>query len=523
MLRTVNHRHSVPPSSRELDQVNDSKVVNNTPEWPNDDDDDFSIKESSKGSSNVAEQQSVDHGKQKANGENAASKFDNEHTNIPSTQQVPVGQDNGGGDDGEIITIENVDSSGQQPQNNDHADDTEKEVDIKNEVRDIDNTTFVTGEESLSTEYHRSQSTIQNEAPKDSTGETRTFDQSDNNINVNNDQVSENVNTVIGNNVDNNNEINVDSIVPALEQVDNQQQQSQLENTFAENYIEDVDEEESFFAMIQSTLQVVFLAAFFALGLVFRRRVQDRMSEHPSLNAAHAIKEEAIKVATDLATWLSGTRGESHRNVGGEYMMSSVVEGESSVRGSGSNRGETIPLATATDEEWGWDDDDVSGNLELAGAVGDTTNDEDDLAMAIAMSLSESAKGTVSETGCPQDDVVSRRSSPPAIAVEKPSNGHEQLAPPADTIEDLLGQMGNVGGPVISSFGQKAKIEPKSNKKSTDDIFESLGLSSFPTKAVPSQQQTNTPSSTFLEAGSMEEDCDDWGDDGDLDDLLLED
>jgi hypothetical protein len=540
MLRTVNHHHDSVPSSRELDETKDKKAAN-TPEWPDDDDDDgisssTQNNDSTRGSK-VFEQQSGDHtgnGNDSANGENAASDSRDDFTKNPSTepkQVAPIGQDNGGGDDDEIITNENVNSSGKQQQNK-NISDTE-EIDIKIETKDIENTTFVIGEESTLAEYHRSQSTIQNEAPNDSTGEIRSFDN-------NNDQVPENINT---NNVDsgvdgNNmatfqgsaiaNSNNVDNTAPALEQFDQQQQSSLLDNTLAENYNED-DEEESFLGMIQSTLQVIVLAAFFALGLVFRRRVQDRMSEHPSLNAANAIKEEAVKVVTEFATWLSETRNESNRNSGGGYARPTVMEGGSSVGGSG-GRGETIPLATATDEEWGWDDDDVGGNLELSDFAGDTSNEDDDLAMALAMSLSESGRGTSSENVCPADVVSKRSSSAPTTVADKSSSGNEQLAPPADTIEDLLGQMGNVDGPVIRSFGQKPKIEPKSNTKTkrndnTDDIFESLGLSSFPTKAGPSQQKISTPSSsTLLKTELMDEldDCDDWGDDGDLDDLLLE-
>jgi len=538
MLRPVNHHQDSVPSSRELDQ--DEKAAT-TPEWPDDDDDDDM--------GSIQNKQIVDHteNNDSANAENATSKLDNDETDIISTQQASVGQDNEGEDE-EIISNEIMGSSENQEQDENNIVDTEK-VDVENEDSNIDNTTLVLGEEVPSTEYHRSQSTVQNEAPADSIGETRSFDQSDNVKPTHNDQESENINTGNGNIVDN--EINdgsdaatfeeigmansniVDRSVPPLDQVD-PQQQPPPENTFV-NYNED-EEEESFFAMIQSTLQVLFLAAFFSLGLVFRRRVLDRMSDHPSLNVSHAMQEEAIKVVTDLATWLSESRNDSN-SIGGGYSMPTIIERGSSVGGSGSSRAETIPLATATDEEWGWDDEDVGGNLELSGVGGDNSNEEDDLAMAIAMSLSEPVKGGGSETERPVDLVRKNSSSAPApapaptieVAVEKSSNDElEQVAPPAATIEDLLGQMSSTGGPVISSFGQKAtKIEPKSKPKTTrndtDDIFASMGLSSFPTtKTGPPQQQINTPSSTLLKAESIDE-SDDWGDDGDLDDLLLED
>jgi len=541
MLRPVHHHQDSVPSSRELDQVEDTKAA--TPEWPDDDDDDDM--------GSIQTKQIVDQTENdSASAENATSKLENDETDIVSTQQASVGQDNGGEDE-EIIPNENIDSSENQEQDENNVVDTEKVV-IENEDSNVDNTTLVMGEEIPSTEYHRSQSTVQNEAPADSIGEIRSFDQSDNVKPTHNDQESENINTGNGNIVDN--EINdgsdaatfeeesgmansniVDRSVPPLDRVD-PQQQPPPENTFV-NYNEE-EEEESFFAMIQSTLQVLFLAAFFSLGLVFRRRVLDRMSDHPSLNVSHAMQEEAIKVVTDLATWLSESRNDSN-NIGGGYSMPTIIERGSSVGGSGSSRAETIPLATATDEEWGWDDEDVGGNLELSGVGGDNSNEEDDLAMAIAMSLSEPVKDACSEIVRPADVVSKHSSSAPApapapaptieVAVEKTSNDQlEQVAPPAATIEDLLGQMSSTGGPVISSFGQKAtKIEPKSKPKTTrndtDDIFASMGLSSFPTmKTGPPQQQINTPSSTLLKAESIDE-SDDWGDDGDLDDLLLED
>jgi len=536
MLRPVQHHQDSVPSSRELDQIEDTKAA--TPEWPDDDDDDDM--------GSIQNKQIVDHTENdSANAENATSELDNDETDIISTQQASVGHDNGGENE-EIIPNEIIGSTENLEQDENNVVDTEK-VDVENEDSNVDNTTLVMGEEIPSTEYHRSQSTVQNEAPADSTGETRSFAQSDNVKPTHNDQESENINTGNGNIVDNeindgsdaatfeesgmSNANNVDVIVPPLDQVD-PQQQPPPENTFV-NYNED-EEEESFFAMIQSTLQVLFLAAFFSLGLVFRRRVLDRMGDHPSLNVSHAMQEEAIKVVTDLATWLSESRNDSN-NIGGGYSMPTIVERGSSVGGSGSSRAETIPLATATDEEWGWDDEDVGGNLELSGVGGDNSNEEDDLAMAIAMSLSEPVKGGGSEIERPVDLVRKNSSSAPApaptieVAVEKSSNDDlNQIAPPADTIEDLLGQMGSAGGPVISSFGQKAtKIEPKSKPKTTrndtEDIFASMGLSSFPsTKTGPPQQQRNTSSSTLLKAESIDE-SDDWGDDGDLDDLLLED
>lgn len=555
MLRVANHQDGTSPS-RHLEQIKDSKDKN-TQEWPDDDDDDGIDIIQSK--NNI-----VDHTEDsgKANAANVTSTVDDDDID-KLTELVSVEED-AEGDDEEIITNdEDIDSVTGELQNEENASELsniEEEVDTNNEVGSVENTTLVMGEEEIpATDYHRSQSTIQNEAPPaDSTGDTRTFDQSEN-IDMNEGQeVSEEIN--IGNsNVFDGNEINdgVNNMVMVEENVNNEdivppppmeqanpQQQPPLENAFV-NYNED-DEEESFFAMIQSTLQVLFLAAFFSSGLVFRRRVMDRMNDYPSMNLSQAVQEEVVKVLTDLASWLSESQNQSNGDVGGGgYSLPTIPEGGSSVGGSGSSRTETIPLATATDEEWGWDDEDVGGNLELSGVGGDNTTEEDDLAMAIAMSLSEPANDDRSETVRPTDAAIKQHSAPAMeFAVENSSIGNNQLAQvaapaPVDTIEDLLGQMSSAGGPVISSFGQKAtKIEPTSKSKpirnDEDDIFESMGmgLSSFATKTAPSQQQTSVPSSmqqtniassTLLKAESIDEEDDDWGDDGDLDDLLLED
>ena len=85
MLRPVHHQDSV-PSSRELDQIEDTKAA--TPEWPDDyDDDDMG---------SIQNKQIVDHTENDStNAENATSKLDNDETDIISTQHASVGHDNG--------------------------------------------------------------------------------------------------------------------------------------------------------------------------------------------------------------------------------------------------------------------------------------------------------------------------------------------------------------------------------------------------------------------------------------------
>ncbi|KAL7540781.1 hypothetical protein ACHAWF_006784 [Thalassiosira exigua] len=348
-------------------------------------------------------------------------------------------------------------------------------------------------------------------------------------------------------------------------------------------YPYDDEEEDSFFEMVKSTFNVLFLAAFFTSILVLRKRVMDRVHADPSLSIPGAIKDELGDVVYKLVTWAAnaareaGGSGGSIGNGGGGRTTSSSSAGTS--RGGP----ETIPLSTATDEEWGWEDEDTGANLELSGiGPGDDAKEDDDLAMAIAMSLSEAENGgreggekrtakssSVSESNVTPSSVpdekpqIGRSSSNssssklispktsrkvqtgsvlPSAAAEAPSYS----ASGSDSIEDLLGQMGGTGGSVITSFGQKPKATPKPKttprKDSSDDIFASMGLSSYPSKSVgskassrppvpatcgwqaPSRSNVPAPPTSAplpsLDADTLDDDDADWGDDGDLDDLL---
>ena len=271
-----------------------------------------------------------------------------------------------------------------------------------------------------------------------------------------------------------------------------------------------------------------------------------------------ALKDELIDVAMRLVTWainvLTG-RQESTSNTG-----SAASETANSNRGN-----ETIPLSTAADEEWGWEDEEMGTNLELSGmGGGDEAKEDDDLAMAIAMSLSESRnsgeEAKVSTTTSvssysssstkmtrptnninssrvsAKDKIKPQRSSPKITSTTPPPSG-------GDSIEDLLGQMGGNGGAMITSFGQKPKTsskpKPTPKRESSDDIFASMGLSSIPKTNASSRppaapttggwqaksRTQNAPTSAPLPSlradslGVDDEDAD-WGDDGDLDDLL---
>lgn len=447
---------------------------NDTPKWP-EDDDDFRNKES-----DVFEQRSVNQegNDDSKNSETPSSNFlDNDNVKNPSRAEETIAITSSGGT-GDAIFQNNYTSN-------------TAEGDFKSGVSHVDDTTFALGGDSPSTEYHRSQS-IHNEATTDSSsaGETRTFDQIDN---LTNDQVLEDKNKydAVGSNM-------TTAFFEGSESANSNNQYIVTAFEHSESSIND-DEDDGFFAMIQSTLQVLLLAAFFALGLVFRRRVRERMIDHPSLNAASAIKEEAVKAVIDFATWLSETRNESERDITrGGYSVSTVEEGGESVV---SGRWETRPLATATDEEWGWDDDDGGGHLELSGNGRDTSNEDDDLAVAIALSLSESGKSVFIETQCPVDVPNQHTSAEPAGSDSRQSTCNVQQL-------------------------QKTNIQPKPNNTTiqndgTDDIFEYMGLSSFPKKAGSSlQKQMDSPSPTLKADLTDEIVNSDWGDDVDLDDLL---
>ena len=359
---------------------------------------------------------------------------------------------------------------------------------------------------------------------------------------------------------------------PPMENIDNMNGKSNM------TWDEDYDGEDDFFEMVKSTLNILFLAAFLTSMLVLRKRVLDRV-ERDSITVSVAVKDELGDVIYKLVTWVvNKMRGGSIESVDIAGATSASHTARSGSRGSGYGP-ETIPLSTATDEEWGWDDDETGTNLELSGVgggAGDQAKEDDDLAMAIAMSLSESEDG-----GSVAKEVTSKKvTSPPVVPRNKftpapmtrplpPTKKNSSLSggssdsisstskpsmtteTPSDSIEDLLGQMGGSGGPVITSFGQrptpvsKPKQPPK-KQSNDDDLFASMGLSSFPKKAASTApprpaaplssgwQGTSAKPATIssapksapspsLTADSWDDDVADdgsWGDDGDLDDLL---
>jgi len=113
------------------------------------------------------------------------------------------------------------------------------------------------------------------------------------------------------------------------------------------------------------------------------------------------------------------------------------------------------------------------------------------------------------------------------------------VQPPAMTVEELLAeQLKHSHAPAITSLSLSkpkaaAAAKPKEIKNDEDDIFASMGLASIPSKAVkapvsvpvpaPARVQSSWKSENLTVTESADVDAgSDWGDDGDLDDLLDE-
>ena len=320
------------------------------------------------------------------------------------------------------------------------------------------------------------------------------------------------------------------------------------------------EEEESLFETIQSTFNVILLAMSLTSLLVFRKRVNDRVRVNPSLSVSNAIKDETIDVVIRIVSWATSKSWGARGNIDSEV-------GNDALSGFGSSGiSETIALSTATDEEWGWEDEEIGAKLELSAMEGNEAKEDDDLAMAIAMSISDTKNGSDKATGATSS--VHKPINPSNMNGSKysPSTSKDRTLRPSpisnftstsfetpsystggDSIADLLGQMGGTSGSVIKSFGQKpvmkTKPKPQPKNESADDIFAEMGLStsyrstaaSRPPMSAPkhvawqdsnrTQSKADAPKSAKLpsllaDTIDGDVDADTWGDDGDLDDLL---
>ena len=313
------------------------------------------------------------------------------------------------------------------------------------------------------------------------------------------------------------------------------------------------EDEDSLFDLVQSTFHVILLAVGLTSFFVLRQRVRDRVRADPSVSLSSAVKDEVVDVVSRVVSWATsasnGTRDNSN------YAQ---IGNDESIGYGNSRVGETIP--TATDEEWGWDDEDMGTRLELSAMQGDEAKEDEDLALAIAMSISDSRNGsddasTTSVLKPPSSKNVSKFSPPSnkdkiirSSTARSTNTSTESLSYSSggDSISDLLGQMGGTGGPRITSFGQKssttttiAKPKPIPKEENADDIFASMGLipaysstagSKTTTRPPPTtsiaQSKINAPTSSAPISSLLDDayddtaDADTWGDDGDLDDLL---
>jgi hypothetical protein len=315
------------------------------------------------------------------------------------------------------------------------------------------------------------------------------------------------------------------------------------------SYYDEYDDEDGFFENVKFTFNVILLAAVVAVGLLIRKRVNNRLRDDSSLEMAEVVKEEFIRFITSIVNYVKNAVSGSGSNSsdGGYRPITTNLRSDSFER-------QDVPLSTIADEEWGWDDENTGPNLELP-AVGadDDAKEEEELALAIAMSLSESTNG--SSAGA---SMQPSRGPPPKPAALKPkatspfasrlkdkkspraapkpkttmSPAFQQTTPPlsqGDSIEDLLGQMNSSGGEVITRFGQKPqtltakpKPAPPQKKDSVDDMFASMGFSNSHAAKPPIQTAPRSAPlpSKVLMADNDDDDAD-WGDE-DLDDLLGE-
>ncbi|KAL3793733.1 hypothetical protein ACHAWO_011060 [Cyclotella atomus] len=316
------------------------------------------------------------------------------------------------------------------------------------------------------------------------------------------------------------------------------------------------DEEDGFFENVKFLFNVLLLAACLASGLLIRKRVMNRLRDDPTLETADVVKEEVIAFVSSIANFvkdkISGSGSSPSRD--SEYRpIATSTTNESFER-------QAIPLSTAADEEWGWDDEEPGPSLELGEVGGDDAKEEEDLALAIAMSLSESTNGSSGTTVKPNasrsqpsthtNSALKPKSPTPfsarlkekksPIAAPKPKARIGQqttsspppppppAAPPqGDSIEDLLDQMNAGRAPLMTSFGQMptttaSKPKPAYQKKdSVDDMFASMGLSnSYASKPATSTAPKSAPLPPSKSLAADNDDDLDWGDDGDLDDLL---
>ena len=325
----------------------------------------------------------------------------------------------------------------------------------------------------------------------------------------------------------------------ALNAIDGSSQQVPIDENRGEiptNYYYDEYEDDGCFENVKFTFNVILLAAVIAMVLFIRKRVLNRLRDDPSLDQAEVVREEVISSVKSIASYAQSIMSRSGGNSESEYRPVATNNGNDSFER------QVIPLSTADDEEWGWDDEDTGPSAELPAISADDGAEEDEeLALAIAMSLSENSKnettGSLIQSNSinqhQKPSITKPKTSSPflnkvkksPIAVPKPKatiSQFQQTSPSSakeDTIEDLLGQMNASGGQVITSFGQKpqtAKSKPVAQKKdSEDDIFSSMGLAA-PRSSAPA------PASKALSAVSVDEDNNDdadWGDE-DLDDLL---
>lgn len=249
--------------------------------------------------------------------------------------------------------------------------------------------------------------------------------------------------------------------------------------------------------------------------------------------------------------WYSGGSNASDDFTYGASIASNIREFTGGSRNlSRRHLQEMVPLSTANEDEWGWENSNASHDLER-GVIAASAKEEEDLQMALAMSLSEkSSTSGESSVSSKRRTVQSRIPAPAPAPTPTPTPAVEQSdswddvgswdehapidvsssstkVPPtpmsspdpiggktfsaagtavtAQSIEELLREQAKKSKvPTITSLSMpkpasKTSISPKKKpkKKEEEDIFASMGLS-----ALPKRTNTNLTSASSVSTKS---------------------
>lgn len=227
---------------------------------------------------------------------------------------------------------------------------------------------------------------------------------------------------------------------------------------------------------------------------------------------------------------------------------------------NGSNRfaRESVPLSTAREDEWGWEEENFQNGAESRSLhmqmQKEQREEEEDMQMALALSLSAQSNNNSNSSSLimQQSETGTRKRSPPVRS--KSFNRHTVIAPIQSSTSSSLRKPTPLSTKVDKSSNNiKNSIQSKQPQPPNPDIFSTMGLSAKPTfrsnssltpKTAPTnakeEQKTtttnsayssgfvsNVPSASYDPKSSALNDDEssvgtnpNWEDDDDLDDLL---